>query len=289
MKPIPRRKFIQDAILAGGGLMILPVIKGCKSPDSQISGNYFLNEFGIDEAICRKLLAKALSKGGTFADLYFEYSVSNYLGLEDGKVNRSYGDISLGVGIRTVKGDQVGYGFTQDLSEESMMSAAATAATISDSGAGEVAPFNVLKTGNYYPVDPEFIGIPGQLKLPVLQKMNQKCFALSPEIVKVNAGFSSKAKRTLIITSDGVIGEDFIPSGFLYASVVAERNGRREQAGWNLGGCRDFTYYTEDIMDKIANKAVGNAIKLFDAIQPPAGEVPVVLVPVLQEFFFMKQ
>ena len=85
---------------------------------TQPSGNYFLKEFGIDETLCRKLLAKALSKGGDFADLYFEFTVSNYLGLEDGKVNQSYGDISLGVGIRTVKGDQIGYGFTQELTED---------------------------------------------------------------------------------------------------------------------------------------------------------------------------
>ena len=46
------------------------------------SGNYFLKEFGIDENLCRKLLAKALSRGGDYADLYFEFAVSNYLDLK---------------------------------------------------------------------------------------------------------------------------------------------------------------------------------------------------------------
>ncbi len=280
MKPIPRRKFIQSSALAGGALLFLPALKACKSSGGQLAGNYFLNEFGIDESICRKLLAKALSKGGDFADLYFEYAVSNYLGLEDGKVNQSYGDISLGVGIRTVKGDQIGYGFTQDLTEESMMSAAATAATISDINATSVgSSFTNLKTGNYYPVDADFNGIPGESKLPILQNVNEKCFNLSSEIIKVNAGFSSTAKRILIVTSDGIVAEDIIPSGYLYASVVAERNGKREQSSWNLGGTRDLSFYNDAVIDEVTSKSVNSALTLFEAKQPPAGEMPVVLGP----------
>ena len=280
MKPIPRRKFIQGTTLAGGALILLPALKACKFLDTQSSGNYFMKEFGIDEALCHKLLARALSKGGDFADLFFEYSVSNYLGLEDGKVNQSYGNISLGVGIRTVKGDQTGYGFTQDLTEESMMSAATTASTLCNMNATPVeSSLNLQKIGNYYPVAPDFNGIPGKLKLPMLQNINQKCFAMSPEIVKVNAGFSSTAKRIMIVTSDGVKAEDLIPSGFVYSSVVAERKGKQEQSAWNLGGNRDLSFYTDEVINKVAEKSVNSALKLFDAIQPPAGEMPVVLGP----------
>src|ERR1700677_3251544 len=103
------------------------------------SGGYFLKEFGIDETLCRRLLTKALSRGGDFADLYFEHSLSDWVGLEDGRVDRSYGSVSLGVGIRTVKGDQVGYGFTQDLGEAAMLTAAATAASLVNQAPSPVA------------------------------------------------------------------------------------------------------------------------------------------------------
>ena len=97
--------------------------------------------------------------------------------------------------------------------------------------------------------------------------------------MKVNAGFSNAFKRVLIVTSDGIMAEDIIPSGFIYASVVAERNGKREQSFWNLGGRRDFSFYTEEVINEVSAKSVDNALKLFDAIQPPAGEIPVVLGP----------
>ena len=59
----------------------------------------FETEFGITDFLCRKVLDTALSKGGDFADLYFEHTISNYVGLEDGKVDRVFGQIDLGVGI----------------------------------------------------------------------------------------------------------------------------------------------------------------------------------------------
>lgn len=279
MKPIPRRKFIKGTTMAGGAMLLLPSME-INRFIQQAPGGYFLNEFGIDETLCKKLLDKALSKGGDFADLYFEYTVSNVLGLEDGKVNQSYGNILLGVGIRTVKGDQVGYGFTQDLSEELMLSAAATAASIADSTADlNEYSFKSPESGIYYPVDPELIEMPVQSKLPIVQAINEKCFAASPLIVKVNAAFYNAVKRFMIVTSDGILYEDIIPGGYLYAAVVAQKDGRYEQAGWNLGGKRSFSYYNEDIVDEISEKAVNNATALFDAIQPPAGEMPVVLGP----------
>ncbi|HLN21634.1 MAG TPA: TldD/PmbA family protein [Bacteroidales bacterium] len=276
---INRRKFLHDSALAGGAMMFLPLFNGCRQPDASISGNYFLNEFGIDESLCRKLLEKALSKGGDFADLYFEFKVSNNLGLEDGKVTQSAGNISLGMGVRTVKGDQTGYGFTQDLTEESMMSAATTASTICALSATFPSQFQRMPVGNYYPLEPDFNGIQAKSKLPLLQDLNQKCFSLSPEIVKVSASFSSSLKRMYIVTSDGVETEDIIPHGYISANVTADRNGRKEQSGWNLGGRRDFSYYTDDVINKVASIAVNNAVSSLDAIQPPAGEMPVVLGP----------
>lgn len=277
---LSRRGFIRGTALAGGAFLLLPDLSAFNFLNASRSENYFLNEFGIDEALCQQLLARALSKGGDYADLFFEFTVMNYLALEDGKVNQSYGNIALGVGIRTIKGDQIGYGFTQELTAESMLSAAGTAATICNLKSTVQQPnFRKIKIGDYYPVPGDFNGIEAKLKLPILQQVNEKCFSQSKEVVKVNAAFLSSVTRKMVVTSDGVWAEDLIPSGFLNASVVAERNGKREQSGWNLGGRRGFSFYTDEVVNTVSSRAVNNAIKLFDAKQPPAGEMPVVLGP----------
>jgi TldD protein len=184
------------------------------------------------------------------------------------------------VGIRTVKGDQVGYAFTQDLSEKAMLEAAGTAATIAASQASKPAgKFVPVETENYYPLQTLLTEVPLESKLPLVQSANDRCFALSPLIIKVNAGFHDQQKRILVVTSDGAKADDLQPRNYLYASVVAEKNGRREQAGWNVGGRRDFSFYTPAVVEEVTKTAVDRVTILFEAVQPPAGEIPVVLGP----------
>src|SRR6187401_2628599 len=97
----------------------------------------YFSQFGVDDALIRQTLATALARGGDYADLFFQHRVSNSFGLEDGEVNRAFGSVELGVGVRVVRGDQTGYGFTEDLTREGLQAAARTAAAIADGPARE--------------------------------------------------------------------------------------------------------------------------------------------------------
>jgi TldD protein len=281
MQPINRRSFLKTSAIASAATAALPLLSNrWYSLIGAETVGYFEKEFGISQALCQKVLTTALIKGGDFADLYFEHTISNWVILEDGKVNRAYSSINLGVGIRTVKGDQVGYGFTQELTEKAMLAAAATAATIADASPQKPASkFVQLKMENYYPLQKLLTSVPLESKLPIVQAVNDKCFGLSKLVVKVNAGFHDEQKRIMVVTSDGTIAEDLLPKNYLYATVTAEKDGKRERAGWNLGGRHNFSYYTPEVIDEVAKSAVDRAVILFEAVTPPAGEIPVVLGP----------
>ncbi len=283
MQRLTRRSFLRTTASTALGAVVLPALSRdwLVYPRGETKG-YFESGFGITDELCQRVLAKALETGGDFADLFFEHTINNYLILEDGKVNQAYSQISLGVGIRTVKGDQVGYGYTQELTEQSMRAAAGTAATIAASTAALPSGKLVqLKTANYYPITT----LPGDVKLtaklPLVQAVNDRCFTLSPLVIKVNAGFNDSFKRIMVVTSDGSKAEDMIPGNFLFATVVAQKDGRIERAFWNLGGRKDFSFYTTAIADEVAKSAVDRAVVLFDAVKPPAGEMPVVLGPAI--------
>jgi TldD protein len=281
MEHFTRRKFLKTSAVATAAVFTAPLLKGEWLGLARADlPEYFQNEFGITDDLCQKVLSKALSKGGDFADLYFEHTISNYVVLEDGKVNRAYGDIALGVGIRTVKGDQVGYGYTQELTAASMLAAAATAATIANaSPTTPTSQYIQPQHPNSYPLETLLTRVPLESKVPLVQAVNDKCFGLSPLIVKVNVTFHDQQKRILIVTSDGVKIEDLQPRTFLTASVTAEKNGKRERAGWSFGGRRDFSYFTPALVNELARTAVGRVTVMFDAVKPPAGEMPVVLGP----------
>ncbi len=280
MTAISRRSFVKTAAAGTAAIAVIPRWLRAAASDLPPATGYFEREFGIDDALCRRVLARALAKGGDFADLFFEHTVRDWLVLEDGKVNRAYGDIALGVGIRTVNGGQVGYGFTQDLTEPAMLAAADVAATIARAAGTEPsAGYAQAALGNRYPLDTQYADVPLETKLRLVQSVNDGCFARSPLVVKVNGVLHDALKRIMVVGSEGAKAEDLQPLTFLAASVTVEKNGRRERASWNLGGRRDHGFYTPAAVDEIVLTAVDRAVGLFEAVQPPAGEMPVVLGP----------
>ena len=142
-----RRNFLRGA--AGGlGMVVIPTFltrsgnlfasptPGIATPAKNLNATYFATSFGVDEQVIRKAMTAALSKGGEFADLFFQHQINNYVGLEDGSVNRAYSSVDLGVGVRVVVGDQTGFAFTEELTPESIIEAAKTAATIAQVAPG---------------------------------------------------------------------------------------------------------------------------------------------------------
>jgi len=281
MKPITRRKFLRNTACAGGLLVISPYLNGSTFTLSNLTQNdYFEKEFGITDQLCQEILNMALSKGGDFADIYFEHTLENWLLLEDGKVSRSYGNIKLGAGVRTVKGDQVGYGYTQELTKESMLSAAKTASTIANGNPKPFADkFKIPEIGNYYPFTSSFEEIPVSKKLTPLKAVNERCFGNSDYINKVRVGYYDNMKRILVITSDGIKAEDTIPCTYIYATTTGEKDGKKEQARFSLGGNYDYSFYTPEITNELSDEVVKRNLTMFDTVQAPAGEMPVVLGP----------
>jgi len=107
----------------------------------------------IDAALARKLLELALSAGGDYADLFFEYRAGADYVYEDERVKAVGRGITLGLGVRVTKGDATGYAYCEELTWEAMAEAARTAAQIAQSGKSP-SPVDVraLTIPNFYPV-----------------------------------------------------------------------------------------------------------------------------------------
>lgn len=239
----------------------------------------YFSRFGVTEQLIRGTLAAALSKGGDYADVFFQHRVSNQLALEDGSVNRASANVALGVGVRVLRGDQTGYGFTEDITAEGLKRAALTAAAIAD-GPAKDAPVRFKVTEgkpNRYPVKVRWEDIRPARKLGMLNGLNEKTFKADPRVKKVNLGFNDQGSVILIADSTGRIVEDAQPMTQMYLSVVAEHDGKRENNSVNRAARADISYYTPERLDGMVRQVVDKTMILFDAVQPPAGEMPVVM------------
>jgi TldD protein len=239
----------------------------------------YFARFGVTQKLIHDTLAAALSKGGDYSDVFFQHRVSNSMSLEDGAVNRANTNVGLGVGVRVVKGDQTGYGFTEELTAGAMKRAALTAAAIAD-GPARSAPERMSITSgkaNRYPVKVRWEDVRPQQKLAILTSLNEKTFKADEHVKKVNMAFSDQMGVILIADSLGRIVEDVQPMTSIYLSCVAEKDGRKENNTVNLASRSDIGFYTEQRLDKLVRDAIDRTMILFDAVTPPAGEMPVVL------------
>ena len=142
--------------------------------------NKYLNFFGVSEENLRELIAIALSKGGEYADLFFEYSIINELTLRDGEVNAAGTHIDYGVGIRVIKGEKTGYAYSEITTMPLMKKAALTAAQIADSTTATVeipSGTKILNINNLYPIGKDWDNTGIAYKIPFLQCLNEKIFA----------------------------------------------------------------------------------------------------------------
>ncbi|MBN1782801.1 TldD/PmbA family protein [bacterium] len=234
--------------------------------------------FGISEGHIRDIMSEALSQGGDYCDVFFQHNIYNVIGLEDKAVNRAYTEVGLGVGIRVLKGDQTGYSFTEELTPKAMKLAAKTAAAIASEG--KSMPPQALKlheTPDYYPIETPWEQVGIDEKIPFLQTINDKVFALDKRIIKSNIYFINDSSTILIATSDGRVAYDYQPMSRIYVSCTAEQDNQRESNSFDLAGRRGIGFYSPETVDRLASEAVRRTVSLFEAIKPEAGEMPVVL------------
>jgi TldD protein len=239
----------------------------------------YFSRFGVTEKLVRDTISAALSKGGDYADVFFQHRVTNSLALEDGIVSRAAANVGLGVGVRVIKNDQTGYGFTEDITADGLRRAALTAAAIAQ-GAARTGParFKVMESKpNRYPIKVKWEDIRPQQKLSMLSGLNEKTFKANALIKKVNLTFMDQGSVILVADSTGRIVEDAQPMTTIYLGVVAEKDGRLENNSVNRAARSDIGFYTPARLDKMVTDVVDKTMILFDAVQPPAGEMPVVM------------
>ncbi len=95
-----------------------------------MDNKFFFDRYGMTQADIERYLSAALSAGGDFADLYFEYQTSTSVSLDESMVKSATQGISVGCGVRVLSGERTGYAYTDDLSQERILHAARTAAMI---------------------------------------------------------------------------------------------------------------------------------------------------------------
>jgi TldD protein len=247
-----------------------------------LSDSFFGHKFGITEHDLQSYLDQALSAGGDYADLYFEYLATSSLSIDESIVKSAVQGVSLGVGVRVIAGERTGYAYSDDLSPERIRRAARVAACIAKGPAKvDKSGFEEANKRDLYPI----LQAPNETSLTervdLVKRADRAARAYDSRIFQVQASYGDSLRQVLIANSDGVLSFDRQPMARLNVGVLARDGNGSPQRGYAGGGGRvslDF-FQNGHSPEEFARESARQAIVQLDAVPAPAGEMTVVLGP----------
>jgi TldD protein len=243
---------------------------------------FFLDRFALDDRVLEDTIGTAIARKADFADLYFEFRVSEGFALEDGIVKKAAKNISQGAGVRVVAGDKTGCAHSDDVTVDALRLASQTAQTIADAGGAHQAvavrpsrPAHDLYALPHPPLD---VGLDD--KIALLNQIDVAARRHDPRITNVLASLGIEQKIILVVTSAGLVVGDVQPLVRLSVTCIAEQDGRRQQGTAGGGGRVEFSFLTEDERSlRWVKTAAEQALRNLHAVDAPAGTMAVVLGP----------
>ncbi len=247
-----------------------------------LSDSFFARRFGITERDLERYLADALSRGGDYADLFFEYLATSSIGLDEQIIKSATQGVTLGVGVRVLSGERTGYAYSGDLSPEKIRKAAQTAACIAAGPAKiERTGFTSAEKRDLYPVVPAPQDTDLAQRVALVQRADRAARAFDPRVFQVQASFVDSVRHVLVAASDGRLSQDAQPMARLSVLALARQDGGTPEQGYAGGGGRHALDYFENdkTPEYFAREAARQAIVQLGAADAPAGEMTVVLGP----------
>lgn len=218
-----------------------------------------------------------------YADLYFQASAHESWVMEDGIIKDGSYNLEQGVGVRAVSGEKTGLSYSDQLSVDAIHEAAKTARSISQAGfhAKQKAFVKSNPKAIYQPCQP-LEQMSNDDKVALLRSVDSYIRQESPNAENIVVSLTGVYEQILVAASDGTWGTDTRPLIRLNCSIVLEKDGRRERGGAGIGGRTDYGFFLEMSEGKLRYQSLADdAIKMarvnLDAIEAPAGTMPVVL------------
>ena len=245
----------------------------------EIAQSRLLMPAGLDGAGLERAFGTLLGPGVDFGDLYFQHARRESWTVEDGIVRDGAHSIEQGVGVRAISGEKTGFAYADDINAEALLSAAGSARAIARSGA-EQRVRSLVPAGarSLYPAEDPVDGMANDAKVEALRRVDRLLRAADPRVKQVMVSLSGGVDTIFVARSDGVVAGDVRPLVRLNVQVIVEQGGRRESGYAGYGGRYSYAELLGDGQpEKFAREALRQALVNLEAVDAPAGVMPVVL------------
>lgn len=239
----------------------------------------FFNRAGMDRAKVEAICEDALH-GADDGELYLEYSQSEAVVFDDGRLKNASFDTSQGFGLRAVSGEVTGLSHASNLSEDAIRRAADTVKTVHAGHGGTFAAPPVGTNARLYGDDNPLNMVPFEDKVKLLADIDAYARGKDGRVVQVSASLLGSWQAIQVLRPDGVRSADIRPLVRLNVSVVAAEGDRMESGNHGTGGRVPYEKFMQPETWKAAvDEALRQSLLNLESVPAPAGEMDVVLGP----------
>lgn len=229
----------------------------------------------LDPAVAERVLARALARGGDFAEVFAERRRGMSLAIDESRIESVQSGAEQGAGVRVVAGATTYFAHVDGLDPADLERAAGEAAAALRAERAEPRPLRAVATAPQ-PVQRRPEDVPAERKAELLRELDERGRSAGDEIAQLVASYAEARREVAIANSDGLLGGDDRTRTRIGVQAVARRGERAETGAETLGGTRGFELL-EDDPGEIAATAAAKALALLDARAAPAGSMPVVV------------
>ena len=260
------------AFLAGCG------VSAARTTEKPLPGNPFLDWFGIDQPVLVSVMSELTAGGADGADLFFQHRRSSTLKLINGEFEWSGVQISQGVGLRVVVGEQIGFAYTEDLSLQSMLASARNAArTAAGAGPATALSYQVREAGSLYITEVPWTDVADARKVSIVEAVDSGLRRADEHASRIGVVLNDVDERVMIATLDGRLVTDRRPMSRLSAHLWSVRNGNTQGGFSSMSARAGAQWYTKERTDALTADVVAQTDMMFEARRAPEGDMPVIL------------
>src|SRR3954447_25972610 len=224
----------------------------------------------------QRVIARALSRGGDFAELFCEERRGFTLSIDESRVERPQSGSERGAGIRVIDGEVTRFAHVDGLAEEDLMRAADGLASALEGAGTEPVALKAAEPPQLQAIEVDPASVPADRKADVLRELDERARGAGAEVAQASASYNEGRRQVAIFNSEGLAANDDRTRVRLGVQVGARRSGSVETGFEPLGEHRAFEL-RDGAPARIADGGAKKALTLLVADPAPAGEMTVVV------------
>lgn len=270
-------------LLKGAALAALPAaIAGCSVPPPPTAResrpeDAWLDRFGIDDTAIARARRELGGRGADFGEIFLQERRVSLTRLGGDAPAATRVTVQSGAGLRSVRGADVGFAATDELTADAILGAGRAAAR----GAAVdtvLAPFSTFEeTHSGESAGAGWSAVDDGLRRDIVERLERQVRAADTAVTDVDVRLEDIDERVFLATIDGQMLGDRRPMLRLSVQAGLEVRGASHRGFASIAGRRLPDWIDAERLSGLAERVIADARMQLDARSAPAGELPIVL------------